>query len=45
MRQSDFPTKDRAKREYFDKLFNDDSETSSIELDISSDDLKQTLCA
>jgi hypothetical protein len=26
-------------REYFDKLFNEDSERSSIELDISSDDL------
>jgi hypothetical protein len=26
-------------REYFDELFNEDSESSSIELDISSDDL------
>jgi hypothetical protein len=26
-------------REYFDKLFNEDSESSSIELDNSSDDL------
>jgi hypothetical protein len=26
-------------REYFDKLFNEDSGSSSIELDISSDDL------
>jgi hypothetical protein len=26
-------------REYFDKLFNEDSESSSIELDIYSDDL------
>jgi hypothetical protein len=31
--------------EYFDKLFNKDSESSSIELDISSDDLsKQFMC-
>jgi hypothetical protein len=28
-------------REYFDKLFNEDSESSSIELDISSDDLNR----
>jgi hypothetical protein len=28
-------------REYFDKLFNKDSESSSIELDISSDDLNR----
>jgi hypothetical protein len=28
-------------QEYFDKLFNDDSESSSIELDISSDDLNR----
>jgi hypothetical protein len=27
--------------EYFDKLFNEDSESSSIELDISSDDLNR----
>jgi hypothetical protein len=27
--------------EYFDKLFNEDSESSSIELDISSDDLNK----
>jgi hypothetical protein len=27
--------------EYFDKLFNEDSGSSSIELDISSDDLKR----
>jgi hypothetical protein len=27
--------------EYFDKLFNEDSEGSSIELDISSDDLNR----
>jgi hypothetical protein len=32
-------------REYFDKLFNEDSESSSIELDISSDDLNmQFVC-
>jgi hypothetical protein len=32
-------------REYFDKLFNEDSEISSIELDISSDDLnRQFVC-
>jgi hypothetical protein len=32
-------------REYFDKLFNEDSESSSIELGISSDDLnKQFVC-
>jgi hypothetical protein len=31
--------------EYFDKLFNIDSEGSSIELDISSDDLnRQFVC-
>jgi hypothetical protein len=31
--------------EYFDKLFNEDSESSSIELDISSDDLnRQFMC-
>jgi hypothetical protein len=28
-------------REYFDKLFNEDNESSSIELDISSDDLNR----
>jgi hypothetical protein len=28
-------------REYFDKLFNEDSGSSSIELDISSDDLNR----
>jgi hypothetical protein len=28
-------------REYFDKLFNEDSRSSSIELDISSDDLNR----
>jgi hypothetical protein len=28
-------------REYFDKLFNEDSMSSSIELDISSDDLNR----
>jgi hypothetical protein len=28
-------------REYFDKLFNEESESSSIELDISSDDLNR----
>jgi hypothetical protein len=28
-------------QEYFDKLFNEDSESSSIELDISSDDLNR----
>jgi hypothetical protein len=28
-------------RKYFDKLFNEDSESSSIELDISSDDLNR----
>jgi hypothetical protein len=28
-------------REYFDKLFNEDSRSSSIELDISSDDLNK----
>jgi hypothetical protein len=28
-------------REYFDKLFNEDIESSSIELDISSDDLNK----
>jgi hypothetical protein len=28
-------------REYFDKLFNKDSGSSSIELDISSDDLNR----
>jgi hypothetical protein len=28
-------------REYFDKLFNEDSESSSIELDISSDNLNR----
>jgi hypothetical protein len=28
-------------REYFDKLFNEDSESSSIELDISSDELNR----
>jgi hypothetical protein len=28
-------------REYFDKLFNEDSESSSIELDIFSDDLNR----
>jgi hypothetical protein len=28
-------------REYFDKLFNEDSESSSIELDISSDDVNR----
>jgi hypothetical protein len=28
-------------REYFDKLFNEDSESSSIELDISSGDLNR----
>jgi hypothetical protein len=28
-------------REYFDKLFNEDSESSSIELDISSNDLNK----
>jgi hypothetical protein len=28
-------------RKYFDKLFNEDSENSSIELDISSDDLNR----
>jgi hypothetical protein len=28
-------------REYFDKLFNEDSASSSIELDISSDDLNR----
>jgi hypothetical protein len=28
-------------REYFDKLFNKDSVSSSIELDISSDDLNR----
>jgi hypothetical protein len=28
-------------REYFDKLFNEDSESSSIELDISSNDLNR----
>jgi hypothetical protein len=28
-------------REYFDKLFNEDSESSTIELDISSDDLNR----
>jgi hypothetical protein len=27
--------------EYFDKLFNEDNESSSIELDISSDDLNR----
>jgi hypothetical protein len=32
-------------REYFDKLFNEDSESSSIELDISSGDLTQTIRA
>jgi CDP-diacylglycerol pyrophosphatase len=32
-------------REYFDKLYNEDSESSSIELDISSDDLnRQFMC-
>jgi hypothetical protein len=32
-------------REYFDKLFNEDSGNSSIELDISSDDLnRQIVC-
>jgi hypothetical protein len=32
-------------REYFDKLFNEDSGSSSIELDISSDDLyRQFVC-
>jgi hypothetical protein len=32
-------------REYFDKLFNKNSESSSIELDISSDDLnRQFVC-
>jgi hypothetical protein len=32
-------------REYFDKLFNKDSESSSIELDISSDDINnQFMC-
>jgi hypothetical protein len=32
-------------REYFDKLFNEDSDSSSIELDISSDDLnRQFVC-
>jgi hypothetical protein len=32
-------------REYFDKLFNEDSGSSSIELDISSDDLnRQFMC-
>jgi hypothetical protein len=30
-------------REYFDKLFNEDSGSSSIELDISLDDLKDAL--
>jgi hypothetical protein len=31
--------------EYFDKLFNEDSESPSIELDISSDDLnRQFMC-
>jgi hypothetical protein len=28
-------------REYFDKFFNEDSESSSIKLDISSDDLNR----
>jgi hypothetical protein len=28
-------------REYFDKLYNEESESSSIELDISSDDLNR----
>jgi hypothetical protein len=28
-------------RKYFDKLFNEDSGSSSIELDISSDDLNR----
>jgi hypothetical protein len=28
-------------REYFDKLFNEDSGSSSIELDISSDDISR----
>jgi hypothetical protein len=32
-------------REYFDKLFNEDSGSSSIELDISSDDInRQFVC-
>jgi hypothetical protein len=32
-------------REYFDKLFNEDNKSSSIELDISSDDLnRQFVC-
>jgi hypothetical protein len=39
------PTKDEdiknRWRKYFDKLFNKDSESSSIELDISSDDLNR----
>jgi hypothetical protein len=30
-------------REYFDKLFSEDSGSSSIELDISSDDLNRQL--
>jgi hypothetical protein len=30
-------------REYFDKLFNEDSGSSSIELDISSDDINRQL--
>jgi hypothetical protein len=36
----DEDTKNRC-REYFDKLFNEDSGSSSIKLDISSDDLNR----